>query len=63
MTRDREKAQKAEELRSIFMRLDDNGRDSAPTILRTLDFAQSVMHAEAGPANQGSGCQQTAGIA
>lgn len=62
MTRDREKSQKTEELKSIFMLLDDNGRDSALTILRTLAFAQSVMGTEAGQAGKAGSCQQTAGM-
>lgn len=48
MTHKRETAQKTAELSAAFLLLNDKGRDSALTILRTLDFAQSVMSTKAG---------------
>lgn len=52
MTQSREDAQRIAELNSIFLRLNDRGRDSALSILRALNFAQSVMSAETGSAPQ-----------
>jgi len=46
MTHSRDDAQKAAELNSIFTGLNDKGKDSALTILRALNFAQTVMRSE-----------------
>ena len=38
-----EQAQKVAELNTLFLSLSDKGQESALNILRSLDFAQSVM--------------------
>lgn len=43
MTQNKEKVERLAELNSLFLSLDDKGQDSALIILRSLDFAQSVM--------------------
>lgn len=43
MTHSRENVQRIAELNSTFMMLNEKGKDSALTILRTLHFAQSVI--------------------
>lgn len=46
MTQGKGDAQKIAELNSIFMTLNDKGKDSALTILKALSFAQAVMGAD-----------------
>lgn len=41
-----ENAQRIAELNTIFMMLNDKGKESALTVLKALNFAQSVMDAE-----------------
>ena len=43
MTQKTENVRKIAELNALFLSLDDRGQDSALTILRSLEFAQSVM--------------------
>ena len=43
MTQDREQVNKIAEFNSLFIRLDDMGQNSALSILRSLEFAQSIM--------------------
>lgn len=52
MVHTKKDAQREAELNSIFLRLNDRGKDSALGILRALSFAQSVMNAETGGAPQ-----------
>ncbi|WP_195985674.1 hypothetical protein [Clostridium sp. D33t1_170424_F3] len=44
MTQNEEQIKRIAELNSIFLTLDDKGQDSVLMILRSLDFAQSVMN-------------------
>ena len=44
MTQNEKQIKRIAELNSIFLTLDEKGQDSALTILRSLDFAQSVMN-------------------
>ena len=43
VTQPKEQAQKVAELNTLFLSLSDKGQESALNILRSLDFAQSVM--------------------
>lgn len=43
MTHAMHAARKIAELNTLFLTLDDKGQDSALTILRALEFAQSVV--------------------
>lgn len=43
MTQNKTNIERLAELNSLFLTLDDRGQDSALIILRSLDFAQSVM--------------------
>lgn len=43
MTYEKETAKKIAELNALFLTLNDKGQDGALTILRSLEFAQSVM--------------------
>lgn len=43
MTQNKEEVERLAELNSLFLSLDDRGQDSALIVLRSLDFAQSVM--------------------
>lgn len=43
MTQKKETVEKIAELNTLFMTLDDKAQDSALTVLRALEFAQSVM--------------------
>ena len=38
-----QKCKKDTEFHSVFLSLDDKGQDSALAILKTLEFAQSIM--------------------
>lgn len=44
MTQNEKQIKRIAELNSIFLTLDDKGQDSVLMILRSLDFAQSVMN-------------------
>lgn len=44
MTQSEKQIKRIAELNSIFLTLDDKGQDSVLMILRSLDFAQSVMN-------------------
>ncbi len=46
MTQTKEDIQRIAELNSMFLLLDEKGKDSALTILRALQFAQSVAGAD-----------------
>lgn len=46
MTHSKEDVQKTAQLRSIFMSLNGKAQDTALTILRALNFAQTVMNAD-----------------
>lgn len=43
MTQLKEQAKKIAELNSLFVTLSEKGQENALNILRSLDFAQSVM--------------------
>lgn len=43
----REDTQRIAELNSLFLTLNEKGQESALTVLRALEFAQSVMSTEA----------------
>lgn len=43
MTHENEMVKKIAELNALFLSLNDKGQDSALNILRSLEFAQSVM--------------------
>ena len=43
MTYEKETAKRIAELNALFLTLNDKGQDGALTILRSLEFAQSVM--------------------
>lgn len=49
--RAREQAKKIAELNALFLTLNEKGQESALTILRSLEFAQSVT------LSTGSGCR------
>lgn len=51
--------QRIAELNSVFMSLDDKGKDSALTILRALSFAQTVMGADTYGEAENTGHRQT----
>lgn len=44
MTQNEKQIKRIAELNSIFLTLDDKGQDSVLMILRSLDFAQTVMN-------------------
>lgn len=44
MAQNEKQIKRIAELNSIFLTLDDKGQDSVLMILRSLDFAQSVMN-------------------
>ena len=44
MTQNKEAASKIAELNALFLTLNEKAQDSALNILRSLEFAQSVMH-------------------
>lgn len=52
MTHSGDDVQKIAELNSLFIGLNDKGKDSALTILRALSFAQTVMRSESDKASQ-----------
>lgn len=43
MTQNREDVKRLEELTTLFLILNDKGKESALAVLRSLDFAQSLM--------------------
>lgn len=43
MTQNREDVKRLAELNTLFLTLNDKGQESVLTVLRSLDFAQSVM--------------------
>lgn len=59
MTHNKKDVQRIAELNSTFMMLNEKGKDSALTILRTLHFAQSVIDTGTYPMTKGSGRRQT----
>lgn len=44
MTQVKVNVQRIVEFNALFMALDEKGQEAALTVLRSLDFAQSVMH-------------------
>jgi len=60
MTQSREWAKKIAELNSLFVALDEKGQESALNILRSLDFAQSVMVAPNSSQKSSADIQQSA---
>lgn len=62
MTHSKEDIQRIAELNSAFMSLNDKGKDSALTILRSLKFAQDVMGADTYGAERKTNHQQTGRI-
>lgn len=44
MTQEKVNVQRIAEFNALFMALDEKGQETALTVLRSLDFAQSVMH-------------------
>lgn len=46
MTQTKEKIQHIAEFNALFMNLNEKGQEAALTVLRALEFAQSVMHAQ-----------------
>ena len=57
-----EDVRKIAELNAAFVTLNDKGKDSALTILRTLRFAQAVMGTGTYEAATNTGGQQTARV-
>ncbi len=46
MTQSKNNVKRIAELNSLFLTLDEKGQDSALIILKSLDFAQTVMYSE-----------------
>lgn len=44
MTQIKENVRRKSEFDSLFMNLDEKGQEAALTVLKSLDFAQSVMN-------------------
>ncbi|MBD5395791.1 MAG: hypothetical protein HDR71_16355 [Lachnospiraceae bacterium] len=44
MTQTKESVQRIAEFNALFMNLNEKGQEAALTVLRSLDFAQSVMY-------------------
>ncbi len=53
MTQKRTDAQKIAEMNAIFLTLNEKGQESALTILKSLEFAQSVMCGESEKPQEG----------